>query len=465
MIHSIRARLTLWHALTLAAFLIVFAAGTWLFIGRTLRAGAGATTANMAAELEKSWTEDIAEEGSQPVAAVRAAIEEYRDHDTRLRVYDGAGALIAVSDSSPLGPGSMLTRERRVRVAGAPYTIVAARSLAAEDATIASFTRALAFAVSLALLVTALGGYLLARATLAPVVTMGRQATHIGSSNLNERLPVANPRDELGMLALAFNGLLARLDEAFQSQRRAMEQQRQFMADASHELRTPVTALRTTADVALADTSDAAPLRDALTVVQGEARRLARIVDDLFLLARADAGQLALKSDRVYLDDVVQDAVRAARALAVTRGVRLNIGNVAETPIAGDPDLLRRAVMILLDNAIKYVARGGSVRAGVRSNGSGAKAIVVEDSGSGVGIPTADRERIFERFVRLDEARTRDEAGNAGGAGLGLAIARWIAEAHGGSVRVEESGPAGSRFALVLPSSELASVTTPGSRG
>ena len=491
LIHSIRARLALWHTLTLAAVLLAFAAGTWVFLARTSSNRVDRAMAQVSAAFERGWRDDIVEDTTTAVAAADSGIIEFRDRETRLAVYDFAGALIALSDSTPLAPelaatlsrsdrgpltgflrsasnGTVYTtldrqafpiraQARQVSIAGHPYLILTLRSLAAERETAESFARVLAIAIPLALLVAAIGGYLLARTSLAPVVAMARQAEHIGATTLGERLPVANARDELGGLAHVLNGLLDRLERAFQQQERAAEQQRQFMADASHELRTPVTALQTTADVALARPDrDSKELRDALDVVRGEARRLARIVEDLFLLARADSGQLAPRRETLYLDDLVEESARAVRALAGTRGVTLSVAGADEAPYVGDSDLLRRAVMILLDNGIKYTPRGGSVRLSVRVNDGADRrsyAILVDDSGP--GIPEGARDRIFERFVRLDSARGRDTDA-PGGTGLGLAIARWIAEAHGGTVKLESSGPDGSRFVLELPSEMIA---------
>jgi signal transduction histidine kinase len=301
------------------------------------------------------------------------------------------------------------------------------------------------------LIFAAVGGYLLARASLAPVVAMGQTAKRISASNLDERLPVRNPRDELGGLAQVLNGLLSRLESAFAQQQRAADQQRQFMADASHELRTPVAALTSVADVALARANrDPAELVEALDVVRGEARRLARLVDDLMLLARADAGELPVRPEPLFLEEIVHDSARAARGLAAARNVTLVALPADEAPFTGDSHLLRRAVMILLDNAIKYTPSGGAVHLTLARLDDRYE-IIVEDTGPGVSPEAA--ERIFERFYTVDVARTRafEGDGNTGGAGLGLSIARWIVEAHRGTVRLDSTGPTGSRFVITLP--------------
>jgi signal transduction histidine kinase len=282
---------------------------------------------------------------------------------------------------------------------------------------------------------------------------MGRQAQRISASNLDDRLPVKNPRDELGSLAEVLNGLLARLEHAFEQEQRSAEQQRQFMADASHELRTPVAALSSVADVALARTDrDPRELREALDVVRGEGRRLGRLLDDLMLLARTDAGELPVRPEQLFLEELLQDSARAARGLATSRGISLIAPPAEEAPFVGDAHLLRRLVMILLDNAIKYTPPGGEVRLSLKCDSSGEHYLIsVEDTGPGV--PSWAAERIFERFFRVDESRTRsteDDRGDAS-AGLGLPIARWIAEVHGGTVQLDGTGPGGSRFVVTLP--------------
>jgi signal transduction histidine kinase len=484
-------RLALWHALTVAALLGTFAVATRIFLVRTIGARADQALADMARGFVDVWsgmrTEDEAGTG---VGAVLAA-SEFRERDRRIVVFDRAGRLIAMSDTTARwpalsrhalsdlhGPVAALLehatqqnllfttldpgREHRapvralamrVAVNGHPFTVLALRSLHAEVEATESFATAVLVAIPLVLLLAGLGGYLLARASLAPVVAMGLQAQRISASNLYERLPVKNPRDELGQLADVLNGLLARLEHTFEQQQQSAERQRQFMADASHELRTPVAALLSVADVALARKDrDPLELREALDVVRGEARRLGRLVDDLMLLARVDAGELPVRREPLFLEELLQDSARAARGLAAARGVALIAVPAEEAPFVGDADLLRRLVMILLDNAIKYTPSGGEVRLSLDQDGAGERyRISVEDTGPGV--PSWAAERIFERFFRVDESRTRTADGDGGvaSAGLGLPIARWAAATHGGTVQLDATGPSGSRFVITLP--------------
>jgi len=533
LIRSIRVRLAAWHTLAVAAILGLFSAGTSVFITRTARARADVTLADLTRAYVDAWASERVERPDLPGAVAAAAADaarEFRYAERRVLVFDGARRLVAASDTVPLapalttrvldasrdgpiaalvaaaGPGRVAATTldggvgdevpvrasaTRVALGGVPFTVVAFRSLRAEDEAAEAFTDVLVVAVPIALGLAALGGYWLTRASLAPVVAMGRTAARIGSGTFHERLPVLTPHDELGALATVFNDLLARVESAFAQQERAAEQQRQFMADASHELRTPVTAVTTVADVALArEDRGGAELREALDVVRDEGRRLGRIVEDLFLLARADAGQLPVRREPLYLEEIIQASARAARPIATARGVTLDVPPADEAPLVGDSHLLGRLLMNLLDNAVKYTPAGGRVRVTLHTVGDSVVrgttdgderapatyVIAVEDTGCGIA-PGA-RARLFERFYRADPARTRDvrpashgERGGErgaldgderpGGSGLGLAIARWIAEVHGGTVTLAASGPNGSRFDVVLPQAGVARPATP----
>ncbi|HET8656635.1 MAG TPA: HAMP domain-containing sensor histidine kinase, partial [Longimicrobiaceae bacterium] len=236
-----------------------------------------------------------------------------------------------------------------------------------------------------------------------------------------------------------FNELLARLEGAF-------GQQRRFMTDAAHELRTPVAILRGEADVALArDDRPAEEYRGSLRLVREESRRLSGVVDDLFLLARADAGEHLLRPTDFYLNDLVEECVRSARALAAARRIDVEGETDGDAPFRGDEAHLHRLLVNLLDNAIKYSPPGTRVTVTMRRE-DGRYRVSVRDA----GIPVAPelRERIFERFFRAGTTG----GSHASGAGLGLAIARWAAEAHGGALVLLPSGPGGgNEFILWLP--------------
>ena len=255
-----------------------------------------------------------------------------------------------------------------------------------------------------------------------------------------------NANDELGRLARTFNELLDRLDRSF-------ERQRRFISDVSHELRTPVSILRGEAEVALSQLSRSPEeYRESLTVLHEEAQRLARIVEDLFTLTRADAGEYRLAQSDFYLDELAADCVRATRALAQAKSITLAAVTPEEMPLRGDEDLLRRMILNLLDNAIKYTPAGGDVSVTCGSLPDGYELSVTD---SGPGIPVEMQSRVFERFFRADRARSR--SGADGGAGLGLSIARWIAEAHLGRIDLVRSDATGSKFTVRIPASSVRS--------
>jgi signal transduction histidine kinase len=219
---------------------------------------------------------------------------------------------------------------------------------------------------------------------------------------------------------------------------------RRFVADAAHELRTPVSVLRSRADVALSRERKPEAYVDALTAVGLEAERMGRIVDDLLTLARVDAGERAIVRERLYLDDLALDAVSGVRALAETHGVDLNVREFEEAPVDADPALVRQLLVILLDNAVKFTPTGGSVSLSVRPS-DGRAIVTVEDTG--VGISATELPRIYDRFYRGDDARRRSD-----GAGLGLSIAKWIADTHGADIELMSTVGEGTRVTVRFPS-------------
>ena len=283
----------------------------------------------------------------------------------------------------------------------------------------------------------AVGGALIARAALGPVNAMARTARRITAEDLSQRIPIRGTGDELDYLAETLNGMLARLEPAF-------GQMRRFTADAAHELRTPLTALKGGIEVALRSARDPEEYRRVLRDSLEEVDRLIRVAEDLLLFSRTTAAGIGAARARVALEPLVLEALDTGAWLAQGSGVTVRLGAVTPAEVTGDADALRRALRNLVENAVRYTAAGGTVELALLRE-KDAAALVVEDSG--IGIEPADFERIFEPFVRLDEARSRA----SGGTGLGLAIARGIAVAHGGSLTVQSAPKAGSRFTLRLP--------------
>ena len=314
------------------------------------------------------------------------------------------------------------------------YRVVVWTSLGPFDREHATVQNTIRASIPFAALAALVGGWLIVWRALRPLSQMAAVADSIDRRRFDARLPVSAPRDELRRLAVAFNALLDRLSDVVQAQRR-------FMADASHELRTPVTIARTAAQVTLAAPRTEPEYREALDIISLQTDRLTHVVDDMFLLAVADVEGRPLILRYLYLDELVGECVRAAGVLAETGGVSLTLQAQDGVQLEGDEELLRRMIMNLLDNAIRYSPCGGRVRVTVSATDTAAT-VSVEDSGP--GIPADERDRIFERFVRLVPA------GGASGSGLGLPIARWIAEQHGGALTLDGSDR-GTRFVMTLP--------------
>ena len=462
-IESVRGRLTLFYVSVLAVALVIVCVLIYVLLARALfvrvdenlLAGVGIAATSLSNDLE---------EGQDYQDAARSTVAEQASAAQMLAVYDGKGRLLAESRRDPdleitLPPIDALPDRdalletvlesdgddrhrlafRRVSLPQAEYIVVVGADLEPIDEELEFLRGILGYVVPIALVIAALGGSFLARKSLAPVVAMAGRARRIGVENLSERLPVANPRDELGHLAETFNELLGRLEAS-------LIQHRQFMADASHELRTPVTTTRTAAAVALQQQHrDEAEYRDTLKIVEEQAERLSRVVDDMFTLARADAGNYPVRRTPMYLDEVIDEVIRAARVVAGTKSVSVDANVVASAAFTGDEELIRRMVANLVDNAVRHTPDGTTVRVELDETDTG-YAIAVKDQGP--GIPADIRAQIFERFFRADTSRRRSAQD---GAGLGLALARWIARAHGGDVVLARSSPSGSTFVASLP--------------
>ena len=224
---------------------------------------------------------------------------------------------------------------------------------------------------------------------------------------------------------------------------RSMEFMRRFMADAAHELRTPITILRTRAEVALQQPRDAENYVSALRGVEAEARRLGGIVDSLLVLARADAGERQIDKERIFLDDIAIDAASAGQIVARQKKVLVTVDEFEEAPVLGDATLIRQLMMIVLDNAVKFTDAGGQVHVRVSMH-EGAPTFVVEDTG--IGIRQEELSRVFQRFFRGETARSRTD-----GAGLGLSIASWIAREHGAEISLSSEPGKGTRVIVTFP--------------
>jgi heavy metal sensor kinase len=484
MFDSVRVRLTLWYSGVLAIILIALSLVTYIVLARTTSQRTNASLAELAFALRSSIQTQYNIQSPAPdslLTATKAAIVSFQLLDHHFAVLTPDGQILSASESyygaranGVIGVRPALSSAMRqaikdaashsnrpfqdlkigraplraytfdTEIGGTKLTIVVMQSLKADLERLKDLTHTFLWAIPITVLFASAGGYFLARKSLAPVAAMSDQASRMGAENLHERLPVPKQRDELGQLALTFNSLLERLDHSF-------ERQRQFMADASHELRSPVAIIRGEAQVTLSQSSRSpAEYRESLAIALDEARRLSCVVEDLFTLARADAGQYPLRVRDFYLEELVADCVRTARCLATARGVTLSHLSGGEMLLHADEELIRQMAMNLLDNAIKYTPEGGTVTLECKRVGMEYSLSVID---TGPGIPSDAHERVFERFFRLDKARSHTQTERAG-AGLGLSIARWIAEAHQGRLKLLRSDSSGSVFVAYVPSGE-----------
>lgn len=436
---TLRGRLTLWYTIVIGVPFLAFELLGYVVFAATLRTG----TERFMEDAVAAFTRELRAERfvrGDPAETVRSTVREVHFKDLHIAVRDARGALVAASEGAPPGTDARVLR-RAVALDGARFEVTAAYPTREEEAVLVRIRTTFLLAAPVLLGLAALGGLVVARRGLRPVAAMAARAAEISASTLHERLPVAGG-EELTGLAAVINALLDRLEGAF-------EQQRRFMADASHELRTPTAIVRAEAEVTLARPHREEPeYREAMATVQASALRLTRIVDDLFLLARADAGQLQLRPAPLYLEEVVHEAVRGVRQLAARRGAEVAVRALVQAPLRGDAEMLGRVLLNLLDNAIKHAPAGTAVTVAMAEVPGGRCAVTVTDAGP--GIPAAVQPRIFDRFVRGDSARSAS-AGDPGGAGLGLAIARRIVELHGGTLELAGSEPGQTVFRVTLP--------------
>ncbi len=334
------------------------------------------------------------------------------------------------------------------RIGGRPVVVQVARSVGPVWQDIHQLTFILLLGLPFAIAAAGIGGYVLARRALAPVERMTDRARSINAERLNDRLPVDNPNDELGRLATVFNETLTRLESSF-------DQMRRFTADASHELRTPLTAMRSVGEVGLRGRRDEAAYREIIGSMLEEVDRLANLVDRLLTLSRADTGGAKLAVDIVDLSELAEEIAEQLEVLAEEKqqSIQVRCGTAARWE--GDRMVLRQALLNLVDNAIKYSPSGGQIEISVSETSGGA---VIDVTDTGPGIPAELQSRIFDRFYRVDKARSREN----GGTGLGLSIAKWAVEVNGGHLSLESANGIGSRFRITLPHS---SVHVPGHAG
>ncbi len=436
---SLRFRLTLWYSLVLTIGLLLFGSAVWLALRQAMYGTIGSTEKQYVEGLVKVLRTEIAE--GIPPAQLREELTEYANAIPEgywIQVRDGTGALLL--EGTPQ-PGAVLrTRplSDTVVVNQSSFVVSAIASLDEANAVLDHLLWMMLLAVPVTLVLAGFGGYLLSRRALSPVDEVTAAARSITLQNLSQRLSVPRTGDELQRLSEAWNETLARLDLA-------VKRLTQFTADASHELRSPIAVMRAAAEIALRKERTPEEYREALRQVGEEAERTSQLVEDLLTLARADAGLHAWPMTQVDLTKLIEEEVEHARALASRHGLAVESNSQASPVLLNGHEAgLRRLLSVLVDNAIRYTPPGGSVNLRARQD---ANSVQIEVRDTGVGIPPEVIPHIFERFYRADESRNRD----AGGSGLGLSIAKWIADRHDAKIQVESAPERGSAFTVVFP--------------
>jgi heavy metal sensor kinase len=446
---SIRARLTAWYSVVLLAGLTLFGAGIWLLISHSLRASLDETLAEDAKGVTtvlQSETEPdhLREELTEYASATPGGnLMEVRNSQGQQIVASKTVSMEQSDSASAYGvqvrpSGQYRTFTTNVSVSAGQYRVLVATPMDTTEATLSRVRMLLLWSTPVVLLLASLGGYWISRRALAPVDEITRAARVIGIQSLSQRLAVPTSGDEIRRLSETWNGMLARLEAA-------VKRLSQFTADASHELRTPIALIRTTAELTLRRERSPETYREALRQVLLESERTTRLVEDLLLLARADAGLPSLPLERLELIPLVRDVCQQGQILAGARQLEIS-AVIPDEPVfveANDP-ALRRMLLLLLDNAVKYTPSGGRITLSVDRGPAGATVAV---SDTGIGIPETALPHVFERFYRVDESRNRD----AGGTGLGLSIAKWIAERHHASLEAESVLGQGSVFRIRFP--------------
>jgi len=360
---------------------------------------------------------------------------------------EGGGLLFYSAEVEP----GLVARimERPGHIGGVDVSLRVLRDTSGMRLTLAELERVFFFGVPLAGLLAFVGGWWLARRSLWPIRDMAARADEITARSLEQRLPVANPHDELGRLGLVFNNTLRRLENSFAELRR-------FAADASHELRTPLTALRAAGEIALRDASDPDRLKEAIAAMLADAQRMQDLVDALLELARAETDRTLVRRTPVDLAVFAGNAIESIRVLADEKGLALRYdappGGLC---IATDAALLRHAVLNLLDNAIRHTPPGGTVALRLHREALGRATLLVEDDGE--GIAPEHHPYLFDRFYRVDKTRSRA----TGGAGLGLAIARAAVERLNGRISVDSTLGGGALFRIELPGLGEGAIASP----
>jgi heavy metal sensor kinase len=452
---SIRWRITLWNTTAFAVVLVAFGGLVYGLLREThYEQMDGALEARLR-ELEH----DLDGAASPALVLDRWAHRFDKHGDVLGAVLDAQGRVVAQAEPlAEIGAAAVpnenaaagleidtinlpgVGRVRRLRapltVAGAPHTILLLAELEHLDEEMTLVANSLLATIPLALVAAGAIAYVLARKSLAPVEELRRRTDEISAERLDQRLPISNPADELGLLAQTLNAMIERLARSFAEVRR-------FTADASHELRTPLAVIRSEAEMGI-DAQNLSEAQNRFSSILEECVRLAWMTEQLLTLCRDEAGVTQSELESVRLQPLVSAAVEVFRPLASGKRLSLSAELDAEATVRGHPQRLRQVVYNLLDNAVKYTPEGGAIHVALGCHNSHAM-LVVRDTG--VGIPREHQPHVFDRFYRVDQGRS----GQEGGTGLGLSIVKSIVAVHGGHIELESETGRGAEFRISLP--------------
>jgi signal transduction histidine kinase len=499
---SLRTRLTLWYGALLAVTLLSFSALLYFTLQQSLWSSMDERLTLRADHLRREIGPSLGNLLQPEDVAPGQLLEQFVEPGIYVQLLNQKGAILAapsnlvgelpvpqssrqainedrsIFDTVPAAGGDATVRllTQPIHLADTGEVVGAvqvAESLSPVENTMAAVARLLLSAGTAALLLAVVVGWLLTRAALSPVFRITDTARHIAATgDYRQRIEVKRPRfghgDELFFLGSTFNDMIARLEHMLESQRR-------LLADTSHELRNPITIIRGNLALLRRESVLEAARREAIVEAQEEAERMGRLVGDLLLLARADAGEApSMQRERVDLGELATEVVEKARPEAGTR--KLSASSNGRCMVQGDRDRLKQLITNLVENAIRYTPAGGRIDVNVsgparvqqpgapvrsrnaREPGTPTAMALLTVSDSGIGISPTDLPHVFERFYRADKARSRAQ----GGSGLGLSIAQYIALAHGGSVEASSDGPnRGSTFSVRLPLASRADPTRP----
>jgi len=465
---SIRSKLTAWYVLLLGVILVLFSILLFFFLSKRLYESVDNSLTVSARIVARSTQIN---NSRTPFPGLDLFFDQFMGFGTNksYKIYDGSGNIGSLSKnfdgsqfpltqraySAALKGGTsyetfLISDDHPIRVITMPVLkgaklanlVQVGTSLKVVVDTLKNLQIILLTAVPAVLLLTALIGRFIARRALKPVAKITQTAKDIGSgANLSQRIPVSEVKDEIGQLALTFNSMMDRLESSF-------TQMRQFSSDASHELRTPLTVLKGQSELALGKERQPEEYQEVISSNLEEVQYMSKVLEDLFLLSKSDENQIALDFESVDLKSLVEEVCKHAEIIAAEKNIKIVIAYLEPVQVYGDPVRLRQMIWNVVVNGIKYTQHDGEVKISVQDKGDGVL-IIIQDNG--IGISEEDLPLVFNRFYRVDKARSRQE----GGTGLGLSICKFIVGAHKGNINLESKLGEGTKFKITLPKSRV----------